>query len=96
MNICCLVIEKCTKKNQTNESTEYLIKSKGFFFCIHVSSSTLLTDLSWMKYDRLFYMTKSRSGKIILFFISCFMVNNKGKKDNENINIYFFLIYAKS
>ena len=29
-------------------------------------------------------------------FISCFMVNNKGKKDNENINIYFFLIYAKS
>lgn len=25
-------------------------------------------------------------------FISCFMVNNKGKKDN----IYFFLIYAKS
>ena len=27
-------------------------------------------------------------------FISCFMVNNKGKKDNENL--YFFLIYAKS
>lgn len=29
-------------------------------------------------------------------FILCFMVNNKWKKDDENINIYFFLIYAKS
>ena len=29
-------------------------------------------------------------------FILCFMVNNKWKKDDENINIYFFVIYAKS
>ena len=55
-------------KKQANESTEYLIKSKDFFFCIDVSSSTLLTDLSWMMYDRLFYMTKSWSGKIIFSF----------------------------
>lgn len=74
-------------KKQTNESTEYLIKSKGFFFCIHVSSSTLLTDLSWMKYDRLFYCIWKKAGQ---------GKKRIKKKDNENINIYFFLIYAKS
>jgi len=65
MNICCSVIEKCIKRKR--KKMEYLIKSKEFFY-IHVSSSTLLTDLSWMKYDRLFYMTKGSSGEIIFSF----------------------------